>query len=102
MVKDFISHCLDKDPASRFTVDQLLNHPWITDMEIPQVALSEQAHHKVGTQIIEIKKANHFQRSIVSFLANQKNSPKDKAYLSELFKRVDKDNNGYLTMDEVE
>lgn len=27
--KDLISHCLDKDPSKRFTIDDVLNHPWL-------------------------------------------------------------------------
>lgn len=27
--KDLISHCLDKDPKKRYTIDEVLDHPWL-------------------------------------------------------------------------
>lgn len=27
--KDLISHCLNKDPEKRYTIDDVLNHPWL-------------------------------------------------------------------------
>ena len=30
---DFVDRCLKKDPEERFSIDQLLNHEWLTDAE---------------------------------------------------------------------
>ena len=32
LAKDFISHCLEKDPAKRWTAKQLLQHNWLKSM----------------------------------------------------------------------
>ncbi|KAI0563856.1 Protein kinase [Gracilaria domingensis] len=34
-VKDLIGKLLEKDPSKRLTVDQALQHPWVTDKNVP-------------------------------------------------------------------
>lgn len=33
LAKDLIRHLLDPDPVSRYTADQALAHPWISDVQ---------------------------------------------------------------------
>lgn len=38
-MQDFLNRCLDKEPASRPTAEELLTHPWMRNADTPQAAL---------------------------------------------------------------
>ncbi|XP_064484027.1 cyclin-dependent kinase-like 4 [Ornithodoros turicata] len=37
---DFLRRCLDKDPTRRWTCEQLLQHPYLSDCQIPELELA--------------------------------------------------------------
>ncbi|XP_075906259.1 calcium/calmodulin-dependent protein kinase type 1 isoform X3 [Nelusetta ayraudi] len=45
--KDFIVHLMEKDPSTRYTCDQALQHPWIAG----DTALDKNIHESVSAQI---------------------------------------------------
>ncbi|KAH7942045.1 hypothetical protein HPB49_020036 [Dermacentor silvarum] len=38
---DFLKKCLDKDPAKRWTCEQLLKHPYLGDCKVPEVDVED-------------------------------------------------------------
>lgn len=55
--KDLISHLLTVDPDKRYTIDEFLRHPWITqDGTVPIVESKEVAARKSAAASIEVEK----------------------------------------------
>ena len=40
--KDFVSKTVDKDPEQRWTIDQLLGHPWLADAQQKRAAFCQE------------------------------------------------------------
>eukprot|EP00644_Phytophthora_capsici_P016551 jgi/Phyca11/10644/fgenesh1_pm.PHYCAscaffold_52_\ len=42
--QDLIRHILETDPSKRYTVDKIRQHPWLTGVQMPEVAMSDDAN----------------------------------------------------------
>jgi len=93
---DFVKHMLRKSPKQRYTVEQALNHPWVTgkeasDKEIPSDVI------KVLRQFAQQSK---LKKAITKTLAKHMGKqPEEK--IKAHFVRLDKNNSGGLDQEEL-
>ena len=62
--KDLIRHILTKDPAIRYSADQILNHPWLNGEEQPEVELTS-----VSEQLKEYIAKKRLKKAAVAIMA---------------------------------
>jgi serine/threonine protein kinase len=65
-VKDLISHLLDINPKTRYTVDQALNHPWFTSVENTDSQL--ESHHLGISQLRKFQARKKFRGAIKAII----------------------------------
>lgn len=105
--KDFCRKALTKDPTERASADQLLKHPWLSDDQERQSALSKnqpEASQKLDAaakNMGEFCSKTNFQRTISSILAGLKVQKEELQSLQEVFRVLDADQNGTLSLDEL-
>ena len=91
MIKDFLSHCLEKDPSRRYSAEELLAHEWITSMTAGGVgsaekpALSRTQLLEIGQNADEFNRTSRLQSSIICFLVGLRRNKEDITKLSKLF-----------------
>ena len=105
MIKDFLSHCLEKDPSRRYTAEQLLQHEWITSMTTQgaaETALPRNQLLEIGQNAIEFNRTSRLQSSIICFLVGLRRNKEDIAQLRKLFQAIDTNHDGFITLDEMQ
>jgi hypothetical protein len=65
-VKDLISHLLDINPKTRYTVDQALKHPWFTSVENTDSQL--ETHHLGISQLRKFQARKKFRGAIKAII----------------------------------
>ncbi|OMJ75164.1 hypothetical protein SteCoe_25747 [Stentor coeruleus] len=96
--KSLISRMLQFNPNDRITAVQALNHPWIqgpSESSMANVDLVSLSH--LQNFHAELK----LQYAILSFIAFQMVSKEEAKRLSEVFSKIDKNNDGKLSHDEL-
>ena len=76
-----------------------MQHPWmnIVDTWTPD----QNVVLDIGKSLFEFQKTNSFQSGIISFIANVQSNVNDLQDLANMFKRLDKSNDGKLQIDEL-
>jgi calcium-dependent protein kinase len=93
--KDLICKLLTK-PAERLTAQQALEHPWIKNLaENSDVSFS--SNHI--TMLKSYKESQKLKKTVLQYIATQMAS-KDLEELNEIFRSLDKTNNGKLSFEE--
>ena len=97
--KDFIIKCLNKDYNKRITTSECLEHLWITKFSFRKN--SNLINNETVDTLLDFSNKNALQKEIYFFLA--KISPEnDINKLKEFFIRLDVDNSGTLSINEIE
>jgi calcium-dependent protein kinase len=97
--KDFIRQLLTYDQEKRPTAEQILQHPWVTELsniEIDEAAALGALNNLKGFRADQTLKAATY-----AFIASQLLSKKEKDELARVFKAFDKNGDGKLSVDEV-
>ncbi|KAJ8769782.1 hypothetical protein K2173_007642 [Erythroxylum novogranatense] len=95
--KDLIRKMLNSDPRQRLTAIQVLNHPWIKeDGEAPDTPLD----NAVLTRLKQFKAMNKFKKVALRVIAGCL-SEEEIMGLKEMFKGMDTDNSGTITLEEL-
>lgn len=95
--KDLIRKMLERDPKKRLTAYEVLCHPWIVDdtnapdKPLDSAVLSRLKHFSAMNKL----------KKITCRVIAERLSEEEIGGLKELFKRIDKDNNGTITFDEL-
>ncbi|KAK8571549.1 hypothetical protein V6N12_027634 [Hibiscus sabdariffa] len=95
--KDLVTCMLDPNPYTRMTVQEVLEHTWIQNLQqAPNFNLGE----NVGTRIKQFSLMSKFKKKILRVVAN--NLPNEQIDLIiEMFNTMDTDDNGYLSFEEL-
>lgn len=97
--KDFISKLLTYDPEKRPSAEDCIKHPWIQEMSActvdSSVALGALANLKSFRADQKLKQATY------AFIAAQLLSKSEKEHLSKIFKALDKNGDGKLSLEEI-
>ncbi|KAJ3669185.1 hypothetical protein LUZ60_011135 [Juncus effusus] len=95
--KDLVKKMLNIDPQQRLTAFQVLNHPWIKeDGEAPDTPLD----NAVIDRLKQFRAMNQFKKAALRVIAGCL-SEEEIQGLKQMFKNMDTDNNGTITLDEL-
>ncbi|MBA0577328.1 hypothetical protein Golob_023997 [Gossypium lobatum] len=95
--KDLVTKMLNLDPKQRLTAQQVLNHPWIKeDGEAPDIPLDI----AVLARLKQFKAMNNFKKVALRVIAGCL-SEEEIQGLKQMFKTIDSDNSGTITLEEL-
>ncbi|XP_047047339.1 calcium-dependent protein kinase 25-like [Lolium rigidum] len=95
--KDLVRKMLHINPKERLTAIQVLNHPWIKeDGEAPDTPLD----NVVLDRMKQFVAMNQFKKAALRVIAGCLSEEEIKG-LKEMFKNIDKDNSGTITLEEL-
>ncbi|CAK7330661.1 unnamed protein product [Dovyalis caffra] len=95
--KDLVRKMLTSDPKQRMTAVQVLGHPWIKeDGEAPDTPLD----NAVLSRLKQFKAMNNFKKVALRVIAGCL-SEEEIMGLKEMFKGIDTDNSGTITLEEL-
>ncbi|KAK8615284.1 hypothetical protein V6N13_069061 [Hibiscus sabdariffa] len=96
--KDLVKQMLTLDPKERLTAQEVLNHPWIKeDGEAPDTPLD----NAVLLRLKQFKAMNNFKKVALRVIAGCL-SEEEIQGLKEMFKGMDTDNSGTITLEELQ
>ncbi|KAK8504833.1 hypothetical protein V6N13_056164 [Hibiscus sabdariffa] len=96
--KDLVKKMLTLDPKKRLTAQEVLNHPWIKeDGEAPDTPLD----NAVLLRLKQFKAMNNFKKVALRVIAGCL-SEEEIQGLKEMFKGMDTDNSGTITLEELQ
>ncbi|GMI81629.1 calcium-dependent protein kinase 17 [Hibiscus trionum] len=95
--KELVKKMLNMDPKQRLTAVQVLSHPWIKeDGEAPDTPLD----NAVMSRLKQFKAMNNFKKVALRVIAGCL-SEEEIMGLKEMFKGMDTDNSGTITLEEL-
>jgi calcium-dependent protein kinase len=113
--KDFVQKLLDRNPDRRPTADEALHHPWIrqyVDVK-PGIPKPVPFNHRGVSEssVISMKSDRRFAfQKLLNAVKVEKNlkrvasllSPTEAGFLARVFRKVDKDNDGRITIQDID
>jgi calcium-dependent protein kinase len=97
--QEFIMLCLTKDAKLRPSADRLMKHKWIVDT--PQTKLEDSMVKSSLENLGNYSLQNKFQKGIIQFLTYTSSHKEEMKKLSEVFKAIDINNDGKLSIEEI-
>ncbi|KAJ0025622.1 hypothetical protein Pint_07726 [Pistacia integerrima] len=95
--KDLIKKMLERDPRKRITAHEVLCHPWIVD---DKVAPDKPLDSAVLSRLKHFSAMNKLKKMALRVIA-ERLSEEEIGGLKELFKMIDTDNSGTITLEEL-
>ncbi|KAL2481749.1 Calcium-dependent protein kinase 20 [Abeliophyllum distichum] len=95
--KDLVRRMLVRDPKKRLTVHQVLCHPWV---QIDGVAPDKPLDSAVLSRLKQFSAMNKLKKIVIRVIAESL-SEEEIAGLKEMFKMIDVDNSGQITLEEL-
>lgn len=101
LAQSLIQNLLEYNPEKRPTAEQALNHPWIKNLTENE----EEVNRKVAIDaLLNLRKFrinNKMQHAVWIFVLQNVSSSKEQSLLLEIFKSLDKDNDGILSKQDI-
>ena len=95
-VRELLTGLLDKDPAKRYTLAQVLAHPWVSG----DAASDERIDRSILSSLLSFTAKNKFKKEALRLAATAMTA-QDVAKLRTAFMRIDADNSGFITFAEL-
>ncbi|XP_051132338.1 calcium-dependent protein kinase 20-like [Andrographis paniculata] len=95
--KDLVRKMLVRDPKKRLTAHQVLCHPWV---QVDGVAPDRPLDSAVLTRLKQFSAMNKLKKIAIRVIA-ERLSEEEIAGLREMFKMIDVDNSGHITLEEL-
>ncbi|XP_011077787.1 calcium-dependent protein kinase 20 [Sesamum indicum] len=95
--KDLVRRMLVRDPKKRLTAHQVLCHPWV---QVNGVAPDKPLDSAVLTRLKQFSAMNKLKKIAIRVIAENL-SEEEIAGLKEMFKMIDVDNSGQITLEEL-
>ncbi|XP_020589628.1 calcium-dependent protein kinase 29-like isoform X2 [Phalaenopsis equestris] len=96
--KDLVKHMLDPNPNTRFTAQQVLEHPWLQNASsAPNIPLGEAVRSRLKQFLV----MNKFKKKALRVVADQLPSEEINGII-QMFNMMDEDKNGNLTFEELQ
>nr|ADB19851.1 calcium-dependent protein kinase CDPK12 [Nicotiana tabacum] len=95
--KDLVRRMLVRDPRERLTAHEVLCHPWV---KIDGVAPDKPLGSAVLSRLTQFSAMNKLKKMALMVIAESL-SEEEIAGLKEMFKMIDTDNSGHITLDEL-
>lgn len=98
--KDLIGKLLEKDAKLRPSAREALNHPWLINAMAHPI---DRVHsQKILNNLEHFHSSTTFQKATISFITSQLTSKAERDEMLELFKKLDVDNSGTLSRQEIQ
>ncbi|CAD8060260.1 unnamed protein product [Paramecium sonneborni] len=94
--KEFITKLLRMDPNKRLSAKQALEDPWLI-----KYAPSTQVNKKVLNNLRQFQAETILKQALMSYMITQMSTQKEIQDLQEEFQRLDENNDGFLSKDEL-
>jgi len=94
--QDLIGRLLTKDPISRLSAEEVLDHPWIQGKDVPSHSLPL----TVVSNLNNFIKKTRFTNEVLSYLTQNTMSTEEYLALARTFRFIDKNNDGTLSCEE--
>uniref|UniRef100_A0A7S2JSJ9 Calmodulin n=1 Tax=Leptocylindrus danicus TaxID=163516 RepID=A0A7S2JSJ9_9STRA len=99
--KDFIDKLLQKNPKDRMTASQAMKHPWIGgDDRCRRISLTNFANQR-STRFVANMGMKKLRKAALTYISDNLTKAELES-LAVVFKRIDVDGNGELSMDELD
>ncbi|KAF5473427.1 hypothetical protein F2P56_010039 [Juglans regia] len=95
--KDLVRRMLVRDPKKRLTAHEVLCHPWV---QVDGVAPDKPLDSAVLTRLKQFSAMNKLKKMAIRVIAESL-SEEEIAGLKEMFKMIDTDNSGQITLEEL-
>ncbi|KAM3288387.1 calcium-dependent protein kinase 26 isoform X1 [Capsicum chacoense] len=95
--KDLVRRMLVREPKARLTAHEVLCHPWV---KIDGVAPDKPLDSAVLSRLTQFSAMNKLKKMALMVIAESL-SEEEIAGLKEMFKMIDTDNSGHITLDEL-
>ncbi|KAM7262235.1 hypothetical protein ACFE04_021312 [Oxalis oulophora] len=95
--KDLVRRMLVRDPKKRLSAHEVLCHPWV---QIEGVAPDRPLDSAVITRLTQFSAMNKLKKIAIRVIAESL-SEEEIAGLKEMFKMIDSDNSGHITLEEL-
>lgn len=95
--KDLVKRMLVRDPKKRLTAHQVLCHPWV---QVDGVAPDKPLDSAVLTRLKQFSAMNKLKKIAIRVIAESL-SEEEIAGLKQMFKMIDTDNSGQITLEEL-
>mmetsp|Transcript_10884 Transcript_10884/g.23588 ORF Transcript_10884/g.23588 Transcript_10884/m.23588 type:complete len:492 (-) Transcript_10884:271-1746(-) len=105
--KDFISKLLKRDPSKRLSASDALNHPWIKMNAVPAPVANHRSKRSSiafasrSIAFIKYRDMQKLKKSALGWLATNSTND-DITALKGIFKKIDVNNDGTLTLQELD
>ncbi|XP_011047130.1 PREDICTED: calcium-dependent protein kinase 20-like [Populus euphratica] len=95
--KDLVRKMLVRDPKRRLTAHEVLCHPWV---QMEGVAPDRPLDSAVLSRLMQFSAMNKLKKIVIRVIAESL-SEEEIAGLKEMFKMIDADNSGHITLEEL-
>ncbi|KAL9399795.1 hypothetical protein Peur_008756 [Populus x canadensis] len=95
--KDLVRKMLVRDPKRRLTAHEVLCHPWV---QMEGVAPDRPLDSAVLSRLMQFSAMNRLKKIVIRVIAESL-SEEEIAGLKEMFKMIDADNSGHITLEEL-
>ncbi|KAJ8900038.1 hypothetical protein K2173_024153 [Erythroxylum novogranatense] len=95
--KDLVRRMLVRDPKKRLTAHEVLRHPWV---QVDGVAPDKPLDSAVISRLKQFSAMNKLKKIVIRVIAESL-SEEEIAGLKEMFKMIDADNSGHITLEEL-
>ncbi|KAJ0028388.1 hypothetical protein Pint_36225 [Pistacia integerrima] len=95
--KDLVRRMLVRDPKKRLTAHEVLSHPWV---QVHGVAPDKPLDSAVLSRLKQFSAMNKLKKIAIRVIAESL-SEEEIAGLKEMFKMIDTDNSGHITLEEL-
>ena len=100
--RNFIDGLLQKDPEQRMSAREALQHSWISNQSPPDISMNRVIHKNRRSITYKTQEGmKKLRKAAVTFMSNRLTQA-ELTSIGEVFKTIDVDKNGKLTLDELD
>jgi calcium-dependent protein kinase len=99
--RSFIKNLLVKDPTKRPSAKDTLEHPWLSSGEENDSNFDKQIGVSIMNEMSQFVQGKNLRKSVLSYILSRKFYVEKNNQLMNLFKDLDKDGNGHISVSEI-
>ena len=99
-VMDLLNKLLVKEPSTRISADEILRHPWITNLCAPTADKRPISNNSLN-RLAFLNTTSKFHRAVIEYIVSQVLTSKEIKEMKNLFKKFDSNGDGNLGLEEI-